>query len=124
MELPVILQLRELGLALAFGAIAGLVYDLLRPLRQGRWSTWTADALYALLLLLSLLLFALYAGRGRLRLFALIAMALSGSLWLWKISPLFRRMEFRRRRFVRRLTRKIQYWLEQKKKYSKTEKNS
>ncbi|MBQ1372491.1 MAG: hypothetical protein IIY70_06115 [Oscillospiraceae bacterium] len=124
MELPVFLQLRELGLALVFGVAAGLVYDLLRPLRRGVWSTGLVDAFYALLLLPALLLFALYAGRGRLRLFALIAMALSDSLWLWGISPLFRRLECRRRSFIRRLTRKIHFCHEQKKKNSEKEKNS
>ena len=124
MELPVFLQLRELGRALAVGAAAGLFYDLLRPLRRGRWSTWASDAFYSLVLLLALLLFALYAGRGRLRLFALISMALTGTLWLWLISPLLRRMEASRRRFSHRLFGKIRYLVEQQKKNSKTKKNS
>ena len=82
MELPVALQLRELAAALGAGAGFGLVYDLLRPLRRGRISTALTDLLYAALTLIGLLLFALYPGRGRLRLFALGAMGLSGSLWL------------------------------------------
>lgn len=90
MELPVRLQLRELGLALALGAGLGLWYDLLRPLRRGRVSTPLWDGFYCLSLLLSLLAFAVYAGRGRLRLFALGAMALSGGLWLRLCSPLVR----------------------------------
>lgn len=82
MELPVSLQLRELLLALAFGLGFGVLYELLRPLRRGRVSTAAADGLYVLTALAALLTFALYAGRGRLRLFALAAMAVSGSLWL------------------------------------------
>lgn len=93
MELPVSLQLRELSLALALGAGFGLLYDLLRPLRRGRLSTALADLVYALLALFGLLLFTLYAGRGRLRLFALGAMGLSGGLWLGLFSPRIRRVQ-------------------------------
>ena len=82
MELPVGLQLRELALALALGGAFGLAYDLLRPLRRGRISTSLTDLLYVLAVFVSLLAFALYAGRGRLRLFALAAMAFSGGIWL------------------------------------------
>jgi hypothetical protein len=82
MRLPVSLQLRELLLALAFGAGAGVLYDLLRPLRRGRLSTGLTDAAYCLLLFFGLLGFALYVGRGRLRLFAVGASGLSGGLWL------------------------------------------
>lgn len=89
MELPVGLQLRELELALALGAALGLVYDLLRPLRRGRGLTALTDLVYVTAVFLSLLAFALYAGRGRLRLFALGAMALSGGLWL-QMSGVFR----------------------------------
>ena len=83
MELPVSLQLRELLLALALGAGFAAVYDLMRPLRRGPVLTAAADGIYVLAVLLSLLAFALYAGRGRLRLFALAAMAVSGSFFLW-----------------------------------------
>ena len=83
MELPVSLQLRELILALALGAGLGLLYVLLHPLRRGRLLTAVTDLLYVLTVLVSLLAFALYAGRGRLRLFALAAMAVSGGLLLW-----------------------------------------
>lgn len=82
MELPVGLQLRELALALALGAALALLYDLLRPLRRGSGLTAWMDLLYVLAVFVSLLGFALYAGRGRLRLFALAAMGLSGGLWL------------------------------------------
>ncbi len=81
MELPVSFQLRELGWALAVGAGFGLLNDLLRPLRRGRGLTALADFLWCLVLLIALLGFTLYAGNGRLRLFALLAMGLSGGLW-------------------------------------------
>ncbi len=92
MELPVSTQLRELLLALAAGCGFGLLYDLLRLLGRGRILRALADLLYSLLVLGGLLLFALYAGRGRLRLFALAAMGCSGALWLALVSPLLRRL--------------------------------
>ena len=64
MELPVLLQLRELGAALATGLALGLAYDCLRPLGRGRLLTACADFLYALLSLAALLTFALW-DRGR-----------------------------------------------------------
>ena len=100
MELPVSLQLRELGWALALGALFGLLYDLLRPLRRGPASTALADLLFCLPLLPALLLFALYAGRGRLRLFAPAAMALSGGLWLRLLSPRIARLQRALGRFL------------------------
>ena len=93
MELPVTLQLRELGWALALGAGLGLLYELLRPLRRGPWITGIADLLYCLTVFLSLMAFALYAGRGRLRLFAPAAMALSGGLCLAGLGALRRRVK-------------------------------
>ena len=98
MELPVSVQLRELLLALGVGAVFGLLNDLLRPLRRSRFSTALLDLLWCLTVLATLLLFALYVGRGRLRLFAAAAMGLSGSLWLGLVSPLLRRMGRRLRK--------------------------
>ena len=83
MELPVSLQLRELAWALAAGLGAGLLYGLLGLFRRGGRGTVLTDGLYCLLLLAGLSAFTLWAGRGRLRLFALLAMGLSGGLWLW-----------------------------------------
>lgn len=91
MELPVRLQLQELGWALALGAALALVYELLRPLRRGRSLTAAADLVYGLAVLIALLGFSLYAGRGRLRLFALAGMALSGGLCL-RLGAQFRRI--------------------------------
>lgn len=131
MELPVLLQLQELLWALALGAGLGLLYDLLRPLRHGQWRTALTDALYALLLLIALMLFALYAGRGRLRLFALAAMGCTGGLWLWLVSPLFRCLERVRLRISRRLVCRVSSVFqrksgsagEHKKKFSEKAKN-
>ena len=110
MELPVTLQLQELGWALGLGAGLGLLYDLLRPLRRGKWSIALTDGLYALLVLLALLLFALYAGRGRLWLFALAAIGASGALWLRLASPRFRRLEQAARRKELALRRRLRAW--------------
>ena len=93
MELPVPVQLRELGAALVLGAGLGIWYDLLRLLRRGRRSTAAADLLFSLSTLPALLLFALYAGRGRLRIFALLAMAGGWGAWLATGSRPFRRLE-------------------------------
>ncbi|MBQ6159639.1 MAG: hypothetical protein IJK24_01695 [Oscillospiraceae bacterium] len=123
MELPIALQLREFGWALLFGAGAGLMQDLLRPLRRGRVSTALTDSLYCLLLLLGLLLFALYAGRGRLRIFALAAMALSGGLWLRLISPGFRRLELTRRKQFQKAGQSLQKTIKRMKIFSKNQKN-
>ncbi len=108
MELPVSVQLRELLLALGVGAVFGLLNDLLRPLRRSRFSTALLDLLWCLTVLATLLLFALYAGRGRLRLFALAAMGLSGGLWLGLISPLLRRLQAGVERRLRTLGRRLE----------------
>ncbi|MBR6378153.1 MAG: hypothetical protein IKS05_10390 [Oscillospiraceae bacterium] len=92
MRLPVALQLRELGWALAAGLAAGIAYRLLGLFRRGRVGTLLTDGLYCLLLLAGLLAFALWAGRGRLRLFALLAMGTSGSGWLALTGPGLRRL--------------------------------
>lgn len=89
MELPVHVQLRELLLALATGLCLGLAYDLLRPLRRGRWSAALTDLVYSLLNLLTLLAFSLYAGRGRLRVFAVAAVFIGLCVWLWVFSRPF-----------------------------------
>lgn len=107
MELPVSVQLRELLLALGVGAAFGLLNDLLRPLRRGRFSTALLDLLWCLCFLTALPLFAVYAGRGRLRLFALAAMGLSGGLWLGLISPPLRRLQTGAERLLRSLMRRL-----------------
>lgn len=89
MELPVLVQLRELLLALGTGLCLGLVYDLLRPFRRGRWSAALSDLIFSLINLLALLAFSLYAGRGRLRIFAVAAVFFGLCLWLWAFSRPF-----------------------------------
>ena len=102
MELPVALQLRELELAVAAGLGLALAYDLLRPLRRGRVTTLLTDILWCGLVFAGLLAFALWAGRGRLRIFAAAASCLSCGLWLGLISPALRRLGHALLHFVRR----------------------
>lgn len=97
MELPVAVQLRELGWALALGLGLGLLNELLRLLRRGRGGTALADLLWCLALLTALLAFPLYAGNGRLRAADLLAMGLSGGLWTAMISFVRRRYKNRRK---------------------------
>lgn len=98
MELPVQIQLRELGWALAVGAGMGLLNELLRPVRRGKALTALADFLWCLILLIALLAFTIYAGRGRLRAAALLAMALSGGLWTGLLSTLRKRLKSLRKK--------------------------
>ncbi len=114
MELPVARQLSELVWALIVGMGFGLVFDLLRPLRRGRVTTGLTDALWCLILLAGLLGFALYAGRGRLRLFALLAMAVSGGLWLWLVSPVIRQAQQSTERTVVKFSKKVGRFFEKK----------
>ena len=85
MELPVPLQLRELLWAVAAGAGFGLLYDLLGPLRRGRITGALTDLLYSLAVFCGLFFFTLYAGRGRLRIFAVFGICggLGAYLWAW-----------------------------------------
>ena len=71
MELPVLFQAEQFAQAVLLGGLLGLVYDLLRaPRRFLPKLAGVLDALFLLALLLSLLFFALYAGQGQFRLFA------------------------------------------------------
>ena len=73
MELPVARQAVEFAWAAALGLALGCWYDVLRALRRRHPRlTIPADGLFCLTVLLVLLAFALYAGRGMLRLFAMI----------------------------------------------------
>lgn len=87
MELPVLFQLRQLGLSLLLGAALGLFYDLLRAQRRvWRKLTPALDLFFSLGLLLSLWLFSLYVGEGRLRLFMLPAIAVGTALYFLTLS--------------------------------------
>ena len=100
MKLPIAAQGRELALALVLGAVLALLYELLRLLRlRGRaFGTVLADLLFSLALFLGLLLFTLYGGRGRLRLFALAAIALGFALFRALLRLPFRGLRERRRK--------------------------
>lgn len=91
MELPVIIQLRELAAALLLGAVLGMWYDFLRPFRRGRASAVGADLLFSVTTLAALLAFTLYGGRGRLRIFALLGMCAGGTLYFLSVSRFLRR---------------------------------
>ena len=81
MELPVARQAVEFAWAAALGLALGCWYDVLRALRRRHPRlTVPADGLYCLTALLALLAFALYAGRGMMRLFALLGMGLGAML--------------------------------------------
>ena len=88
MELPVSLQAAQFLWAAALGIALALFYDLLRALRRRHPRlTRPADALFCIVLLPALLLFALYAGRGRFRLFFYPAIFLGGALYFYALSP-------------------------------------
>ena len=93
MELPVARQAVEFTWAAALGLALGCWYDVLRALRRRHPRlTVPADGLYCLTALLALLAFALYAGRGMMRLFALLGMGLGAMLWFLTLSPLALRL--------------------------------
>ena len=91
--ISVAVQLRELLLSVAVGAALGLFYDLLRPLRRGKLLTALTDLLFCACNLLTLLAFALYVGRGRLRIFAVIGIVGGMSAWFWIWSAPFRKAQ-------------------------------
>ena len=93
MELPVARQAVEFAWAAALGLALGCWYDVLRALRRRHPRlTVPADGLYCLTVLFALLAFALYAGRGMMRLFALLGMGLGAMLWFLTLSPLALRL--------------------------------
>lgn len=77
-------------LAALLGALAGLLYDLLRPPRRALRQPWAAltDLLYALAVGAGLFFFAMSAGDGRLGLWELAAALLGFLLYLRRLSPL------------------------------------
>ncbi len=82
-------QLRSLLLALALGAAAGLLYDLLRPLRRrtGPLAGALLDIFACLLTGCGAFLYAMGAGNGRLGQWELAAMLLGFLLYLHVLSP-------------------------------------
>lgn len=93
MELYIRLQAQTIAAALALGAAAVLVYELLRTVRinwRRRWVTHLTDAVYVLALLWALLRFALAIGQGELRLYVLPCATL-GAFFSWRfLAPFFR----------------------------------
>lgn len=70
MALPISLQLLQAGMALLFGAAAGIVYDLLRTIRlllRARAAEWICDALFCAGCAGGLFALGLSVGEGRQR---------------------------------------------------------
>ena len=82
-------QAAALLFAALLGALAGRLYDLLRPLRGALRQPWAAltDLLYALAVGAGLFFFAMSAGDGRLGLWELTAALLGFLLYLHRLSP-------------------------------------
>ncbi|MBR6424861.1 MAG: hypothetical protein IKS29_02810 [Oscillospiraceae bacterium] len=88
MELPVSLQGSQMLLAMILGLGLALVYDLLRALRRiFSLHKTPLDLLFCLLTLAALFFYALYPGRGELRLYMLLGVLLGGSLYFLLLSP-------------------------------------
>ncbi len=93
MELYIRLQAQTIAAALALGAAAVLVYELLRTVRvnwRRRWVTHLTDGVYVLAVLWALLRFALSIGQGELRLYVLPCAALGALLARRFLAPFFR----------------------------------
>ena len=74
------------------GLALGVAYDLCRgPRRLWPRLTWVLDLVFGLCLTWALVYFTLVPGDGRLRFFALAAMALGGGLWSGFLSRPFLR---------------------------------
>ena len=82
-------QLRALLLALALGALTGLLYDLFRPPRRrtGPAAAALLDILFCLLAGSGAFLYAMSAGSGRLGLWDLTGMLLGFLLYMNSLSP-------------------------------------
>lgn len=94
MENYVSVQLQQLGAAVALGAAAGLVYDVLRAARlmdrHDRRLTHLLDALFVTLLGLGALWLALVVGDGELRLYMITGVLLGAAAWFLLLSALLR----------------------------------
>lgn len=89
MENPISLQLYQAGIALLFGFTAGLLYDILKTIRQcvryKRASTFF-DVVYWLILSLALFTQTMTAGQGILRIFMLLLNIGGGMLYFLSLS--------------------------------------
>lgn len=93
MELYIRLQLQTILSAIALGAAAGLVYDLLRSVRircREKAVTYLTDSAYVLALGWALLRFALSIGQGELRLYVLPCALLGGIMYWHFLTPILR----------------------------------
>ena len=93
MELYIRLQVQTIAAALALGAAAVLVYELLRTVRlnrRRRWVTHLTDGVYVLAAFWALLRFTLSIGQGELRLYVLPCAALGALLSRQLLAPFFR----------------------------------
>ena len=93
MELYIRLQVQTIAAALALGAAAVLVYELLRTVRlnrRRRWVTHLTDGVYVLAVFWALLRFTLSIGQGELRLYVLPCAALGALLSRQLLAPFFR----------------------------------
>ena len=92
MEQPIAQELTRFLWAVAVGLALGVAYDLCRgPRRLWPRLTWVLDLVFGLCLTWALVYFTLVPGDGRLRFFALAAMALGGGLWSGFLSRPFLR---------------------------------
>ena len=88
MSLPVAWQLEQFLWSMGLGAALALVWTMLRALRILRPGlTHLCDALFGLFLTPTLLLFALYAGHGRFRLFFFPGIAFGAALFFLLPGP-------------------------------------
>lgn len=89
MEIRVGEQALALALALLLGLGAGLLYDMLRPLRRrgGKPLAAVTDAVFALASAFCLFLFAMQADNGRLGTWELAAALLGFLLYMHALSP-------------------------------------
>ena len=93
MSLPVAWQIEQFLWSVGLGAALALVWTLLRAVRILRPGlTHLCDALFGLFLTPTLLLFTLYAGHGRFRLFFFPGIALGAALFFWLPGPFVLRM--------------------------------
>ena len=93
MELYIRLQVQTIAAALALGAAAVLVYELLRTVRLNRRRRWVphlTDGVYGLAAFWALLRFTLSNGQGELRLYVLPCAALGALLSRQLLAPFFR----------------------------------
>ena len=83
MELPISMQLQEAAASLLFGAVLGLVYDLMRAVRikAGGPAVHILDILYCAFAAMAMFTLGIASGEGRLRVFMAIIAAAGAGLY-------------------------------------------